>query len=169
MWVSACSAPVTGRAGIGVAETCHHERPATSLADLAECFPAHALLALWAAHHLLVPVHGEVGRLERAIARALPGQVPPLRPDEIDAVPLTGGHQQIGAHVGRVGQVLRRSQIFGSQCGLVRDALDVVGVDKLERALGRQKSREALLACFDRRGANTALGRLTTAHTGALP
>ncbi len=59
--------------------------------------------------------------------------------------------------------------VLDARDGLVRDALDVVGVDNLERALGRQRNREALLACFDRRGANTALGRLTTAHAGAVP
>ena len=59
--------------------------------------------------------------------------------------------------------------VLDAHDGLVRDALNVVGVDNLERALSRQKSREALLACFDRRGVNTALSRLTTAHAGAMP
>lgn len=59
--------------------------------------------------------------------------------------------------------------ILDSRNGKVRDALDAVGEDSLRRALDRQERREALLARFDRRRANAALGRLATTRTGAMP
>lgn len=52
--------------------------------------------------------------------------------------------------------------------GVVRDALDAVGLDDLERALGRQQRREVLTAPFDRRRSDAARGRLATADKGAV-
>lgn len=59
--------------------------------------------------------------------------------------------------------------VLDARDGRVCDVLDAVGVDKLERALARQKRREALLADFDRRRANRALCLLATALVEALP
>ena len=52
--------------------------------------------------------------------------------------------------------------VLEARDGTVRDALDAVGEDELRLALHRQRRREALLAGFDRRGANRALTQLGT-------
>jgi hypothetical protein len=59
--------------------------------------------------------------------------------------------------------------VLDARDGVVRDALDAVGLDDLERAIGRQERREALAAPFDRRRTDAALDRLAAADRGAMP
>jgi hypothetical protein len=57
--------------------------------------------------------------------------------------------------------------VLAARGGPVRDALNVVNIDELKNALARHERREALSAPFDRRRANTALGLLAAADSGA--
>jgi hypothetical protein len=66
---------------------------------------------------------------------------------------------QLMAEFGRAVLVARR--------GTVRDALNAVDLDELKSAVARHERREALSAPFDRRRANTALGLLAAADSGA--
>ena len=57
--------------------------------------------------------------------------------------------------------------VLAARGGTVRDALNAVNIDELKSALARHERREALSAPFDRRRANTALGLLAAADSGA--
>ena len=57
--------------------------------------------------------------------------------------------------------------VLAARGGTARDALNAVNIDALKSALARHERREALSAPFDRRRANTALGLLAAAGSGA--
>jgi len=70
--------------------------------------PAGAVLAFWATHPALIPIHGEVGRAECSLDVALPTQVRPAGADQVYAVLLAGGDEMVRADVSGVHQVLGR-------------------------------------------------------------
>ena len=83
-------------------------------------------------------------RIEGALDQALPAPVSVLRADHVDGVPLACRDEQIGAHVGGVGQVLGRREALGGQRrvdrhgphGLVHAGAGGVGVHDRKRGLG---------------------------------
>jgi hypothetical protein len=60
-----------------------------------------------------------------------------------------------------------RAVVLAARGGTLCDALNAVNIDELKNALARHERREALSAPFDRRRANTALGLLAAADSGA--
>ncbi len=72
--------------------------------------PARALMPLRAAHAAALPVDGEVRHLDPLGIAPLPTVIGPRRADQVDAVPCSGHHQLLGAHVYGIDQMLGRSQ-----------------------------------------------------------
>jgi hypothetical protein len=98
--------PHQARPAIGRAEAYSDVGPACGFVPVLA--PARALMALGAAHAMLVPIHREVGGTERTLILHLPALVGPRRADELDPVLLTGTHEVFGADVARVDEVLGR-------------------------------------------------------------
>jgi hypothetical protein len=68
----------------------------------------------------MLPVHGEVGDEEGLLLLCLPVPDRARGPDEVDAVPLTGRDEVLGADLGGVDQMLGREEALGGERGVDR-------------------------------------------------
>src|SRR5262249_47579209 len=74
--------------------------------------PRHRQVALWAAHLLLVPVHGELFHGVRALDLRLPPLAGAYGTPQEDALVVTTVDKQLGADIGRIDQVLSGGEVL---------------------------------------------------------